>query len=216
MTRPQRASDRLPHTVEPPCRTDPDRWLDPSQRPSTLAACLQCPARRWCAQHALATGAQAGMWAGIWIDGPADAITAGYLRSIADAPAAPLAAPPCGQDTRPSALAVSQLVVARSSGHCEILGAHCQLSYDIMLARTVDRPCAPSDLFAACALCAETVAALPGTAAQRFGYRVTDGSPTAPFFWRQTRWVLLLPDGQMEATTPRRSPLELPRLRSSP
>ncbi|WP_082994534.1 WhiB family transcriptional regulator [Mycobacterium sp. 1245801.1] len=65
-----------------PCQRDPERWFNRRHRRDTLAACLNCPARPWCAQQALTWHACWGMWAGVWIDGQhTDA--APYLHAIA-------------------------------------------------------------------------------------------------------------------------------------
>ena len=64
------------------CHLDPDHWFDRAARTASLAACLACPFRRWCARRALQYRPSWGMWAGVWIDGRF-APPPGYLDAIA-------------------------------------------------------------------------------------------------------------------------------------
>jgi hypothetical protein len=209
--------------VPPPCRADPDRWFDRAHRTHALAACLQCPARRWCAREALRTEPSWGMWAGIWIDGKlADAVP--YLHAIAtdapafrSTPATTLATPPAPRthhwERRPlprtgftragQPRSIAATVLARSSGHCEVASERCHLTADTHLSRVADgSPRAASsaaEVVAACTSCAESMAALDRREARRLGY-VIDSSPQAPnvpLYWRCARWVLLGRLGQL-------------------
>ena len=56
--------DCVAATVPLPCHADPDQWFDPAARTQSLAACLRCPRRRWCAR-ALTCRPSWGMWAGV-------------------------------------------------------------------------------------------------------------------------------------------------------
>jgi hypothetical protein len=157
------------------------------------------------------------MWAGVWIeDRHSDAVP--YLQAIAADEAglierrpggagattgpeppvpAPLSRPPASTPSRSAPAAV----LARSSGHCEIFAQGCRYTFD----RSVSRRCSqratenpsPAELFAACGVCAETVASLSPQLAARLGYLVDAGRDPAavPFHWRASRWVLLGRDG---------------------
>ena len=190
------------------CRKEPDRWLDPRQRRHALAGCLGCPVRRMCAQRALDTAAPYGMWAGIWIDGRLDEVAVHYLRAIAsDTDVGPralrareLATPP------PPMPSISGIVLARSSGHCEVMATRCSLTLDAVLRRysAAGAPASPSEAFAACGPCDAALVELPTRALVRLGYQVETAAaaPLAPFFWRQCRWVRLDPTGALPATRP--------------
>lgn len=204
-----------------PCQGDPDRWFDRRQRRDTLAQCLSCPARAWCAEQALTWQACWGMWAGVWIDGQhSDAEP--YLHAIAtDRPserlaprqlrtAPPIVAPQHGATSpvplyrppaagRPSSTAA--IVLARSCGHCEVLTEQCRYTFDRLVSRHSHsgptESLSPAGLFAACGGCAELVASMQPQLAARAGYVVdTARDPaTVPMRWRGTRWVLLGHDG---------------------
>jgi hypothetical protein len=208
-----------------PCQADPERWFDRTDRVPALTGCLRCPVRRWCARQALQQQASWGMWAGIWIgDDPARA--AAYLSAIAaDAPAEPAArqlnprhvvapisargpshrapARSSASPHRPVRGPVPSRVIARSSGHCEILAAGCRYSPDAITSRltgsTVTGGACASQLFVACVICRQTVDDLPRRLAHSYGYRIGSAAAAAviPFYWRQSRWVLLDPGGRM-------------------
>jgi hypothetical protein len=96
---------------------------------------------------------------------------------------------------------VATAVLARSSGHCEVLAEGCRYTYDRLVSRQfavpVEEASTPPDLFAACNVCADMVAALDPKLAAKTGY-VLDNQrdPThVPFYWRRSRWVLLDRDG---------------------
>jgi hypothetical protein len=200
------------------CQRDPERWFDPRARVEALTGCLTCPARTWCAREALSCKASWGMWAGIWIDGTCGD-TADYLRAIANSDAAQThsresitgaptiapAPPPPPEPRRPPpaspAHPVAAALLARSSGHCEVLADGCRYRFD----RTVSRRpstaqaqrCCPADIFAACTCCADMIAGLAPRWATRAGYLLAPGCDPAstPFHWRRSRWVLLGRDG---------------------
>jgi hypothetical protein len=200
-----------------PCQRDPERWFDRRNRPDTLAQCLNCAARTWCAHEALKARASWGMWAGVWIDGRHDD-AAPYLQAIAADDRAPIDPRPAIASTttspdppapaplrRPSASISSRsapaTVLARSSGHCEIFAENCRYSFDRLVSRcrsqpAIENPC-PAELFAACVVCAEIVACLQPQLATRLGYVVDVGRDPAcvPFCWRGSRWVVLGRDG---------------------
>lgn len=196
------------------CRNDPDRWFNPARRTAALAACLQCPARRWCAQQALKHRASWGMWAGIWIDGELGDV-AHHLRAIAAAPAVPpqlhtvappgsqvLAAPP-PRSRRGDNAWVRAAVTARSSGHCEILAPGCRYTNDRIASRVTGQAAhdadAASQLYIVCGACEMTLEQLEPAIACRLGYRIDTAQlpGRVPFYWRQHRWVLLDPSGRL-------------------
>jgi hypothetical protein len=200
-----------------PCQRDPERWFDRRSRGDTLAQCLTCAARPWCAQEALTCRASWGMWAGVWIDGRHND-TVPYLQAIAADDSAPIDRPPAVaiMSTSPAPPAPAPLrrpststpsrsvpaaVLARSSGHCEVFAESCRYTFDRLVSRCRSEPAienpSPTHLFAACAVCAEIVACLDPQLATRLGYVVDAGRDPAfvPFHWRASRWVLLDRDG---------------------
>lgn len=217
----------ISHCTPPPaprnlaCQHDSERWFDRRHRRDALMHCLTCPARTWCAGQALQARASHGMWAGVWIDGSHNE-AAHRLRAIANATPSPsddgsqaasstIPAPPAPPPPLPSraatpirARSARAAVLARSSGHCEVLGEHCRYTSDQMLTRRGD-PTIPletlscAELFAACRACAEQLAALDPQSALRSGYLIASGRDPAevPFQWRQTRWVLLDRHGRL-------------------
>jgi len=209
------------HATPPPgpnvlaCQRDPERWFERRRHADALAGCRSCPARRGCAREALECRASWGLWAGVWIDGRHDdaaphlrAIATGVLQLVARVATATEERPRAAERVpaplrRPAASPIPAsartAVLARSSGHCEILAEDCRLSFDRIVSRRTVRSesPAPPDLFAACHRCAEMVAALDPNLSNRFGY-VVDGHrdpAQVPFYWRQSRWVLLDRDG---------------------
>lgn len=210
------ASPPPPSPTALACQRDPECWFDRGQRRAALAQCLVCPARRQCAREALSWQADWGMWAGVWIEGHHhDAAL--YLNAIAnddaaqaDSPAPTVGAtsdrpePPAPLDrpvaARPRSSATTMLL-ARSSGHCEVFAEGCRFTFDRVVNRcpadgSTENPCAAA-LFAACGSCADIVARLEPQLATRSGYVVAAGRDPAPvpFLWRGSRWVLLDRDG---------------------
>lgn len=206
-----------------PCQGDPDRWFDRRRRRDTLAQCLSCPVRTWCAQQALTWQACWGMWAGVWIDGQhSDAVP--YLHAIAagiPAPHQPRPEPPSAvtspQPTPPVPLhrppaavrprSTAAIVLARSCGHCEVLTEQCRYTFDRLVSRWrgrrhTENP-SPAEVFAACTVCAELVAGLQPQLAAKAGYILDAGRDpaTVPMRWRGTRWVLLGHDGWLTELT---------------
>lgn len=213
-----------PATSYVPCQVDPEGWFDRHHRADAVAECRSCPARRWCAREALQSRASWGVWAGVWIDGRHED-AAPHLRSIATgvlAQSAAVAAVVIGerlQDAAPASepahvptplrrpsgspvpSSVMTAVLARSSGHCEVLAEGCRYTYDRLVSRrlgvAVEETSTPPELFAACNVCADIVAVLDPKMAANTGY-VLDNQrdPThVPFYWRRSRWVLLDRDG---------------------
>ena len=168
------------------CQRDPERWFDHTHRAQALSGCLHCRARLWCAREALAVRPVFGMWAGIWINDNFAEVTS-YLQAIADT------TPPMA-DARVS---VAALIAARASGHCEILARNCQLSAGAVLSRLPR--CAPAELpdpasgYLCCGSCRSVVTRMETPLARRLGYLVDAcrDPGTVPFYWRQSRWVLL-------------------------
>jgi hypothetical protein len=95
----------------------------------------------------------------------------------------------------------------RSSGHCEVMAPSCRYSLDEIRCRVAEvnwrQAGNASALYAACRECSDIVANLAPGLAKRLGYAVEAGAHTvaAPFYWRQARWVLLGPAGQLCQTT---------------
>lgn len=208
-------------TTAPPCSVDPDRWFDRTHRTAALEGCLCCRSRRWCAGEALRTNASWGMWAGIWIDGTSEAATRHLAAIAADWPPRPRTAhgelapkpiprgpTPLPQSPRIIRCTTAAVVAARSSGHCEIMTAGCQLSADRQLPRIADTDdhaaLTASELFFACTSCAQWLSAATESA-QAKGYLVASAAeaPNTPFHWRATRWVLLGARGELDEIRPR-------------
>ena len=207
------------------CHLDPDQWFDRTARTASLAACLACPYRRWCARRALRHRPSWGMWAGVWIDGRF-APAARYLDAIAaDTPlprspaavAAPPSRPPADMPTAEPPVgarcsdarraAPKPLVWARSSGHCEIMSAGCGLSAATVGSRVPDAPDGDASvLFAVCLHCAKTLHDMDSQMARRLGYRLDDVrvATSTPFLWRQAHRLLLGADGSLHSATDRR------------
>jgi hypothetical protein len=190
-----------------PCQGDPDRWFDRTNRTQTLAGCLACPARSWCARQALRNRASWGMWAGIWIDGN-HAEVARYLHAIAQ-PAPPRTPPlatntQCIEGARPSPVipppakhTVAAVITARSSGHCEIMTPDCLLGLEVIASRLRGRcwqelPDAAAG-YAVCRSCQAAVGRMEPRLSYQLGYLVDNpaNAATVPFYWRQSRWLRL-------------------------
>ncbi|MCB0937442.1 WhiB family transcriptional regulator [Mycobacterium sp. 4D054] len=216
--------DCVAATVPLPCHADPDQWFDPAARTQSLAACLRCPRRRWCARRALTCRPSWGMWAGVWIDGRftpvahrlssiaadtppprATGAVAASHRPLVRSPVRPESPPPAGVRCSTPAPAAA-LVWARASGHCEIMAPDCRLTADSLESRLGEPPGkdTASTLFAACVRCANSIASLDPKLARRLGYRVCsrDRAPDAPFLWRQQHWVILNTDGACGDASP--------------
>jgi hypothetical protein len=173
--------------------------------------------RSWCAQEALKWQASCGLWAGIWIDGRHQNAVP-YLEVIASGDAMPAGSLPPADDegtdydvpictplVRPSSAVPSRstatTVLARSSGSCEVFTEGCRYTFDRLVARCPDQDStenpSPAHVFAACTVCADTLARLESRLAKRFGYTVDAGRDPASvlFHWRGSRWVLFDRDG---------------------
>jgi hypothetical protein len=205
----------------PPCADAPERWFDSTDRTQALRSCLGCPVRQWCAREALSSRATWGMWAGIWIDHRPDdvehllrAIAAGDQQPEADRPERCSAPSPLDDmerrefvplSVRPvRSRSVTTAVLARSSGHCEVVSAGCRFTADLQLSRVPDIPVAeaasPSMAYAACHPCADLLGSADGrTAAHRRGFLVDSPTRAAgtPLLWRGVRWVLLGGSGEV-------------------
>jgi hypothetical protein len=156
-----------------------------------------------------------GMWAGIWIDGNLAEVEH-YLRDIAnpglgvssplereaaqpnltgapEPPAAPTNPAPRG----PVRSSMAGAITARSSGHCEVMAVGCLLTTDGIATRVPGLRSSdlddPATCYAVCRQCRSAVTSLDSRLAQRLGYLVDESrnAATVPFYWRQTRWVLL-------------------------
>jgi hypothetical protein len=148
------------------------------------------------------------MWAGIWIDDEA-AGAAQHLRAVAENPPRPLELrfrPATPEYVPPQPFSVAPpaaLIRARASGHCEVLLDGCRFTGDIVLSRLTgdgepDPPTAAHG-FLACDPCRTRLTEPARIAVDELGYRVPSPAAAAqvPFFWRQTRWVLLDPGGRL-------------------
>ena len=191
---------------ELPCQRDPDRWFDRADRSQALAGCLSCPARSWCAREALAAQASFGMWAGIWIDGNLADVKR-YLCAIAEGTSS--AAPPPATAVQridavrrppviraPATHTVAAVITARSSGHCEIMAPDCLLTLDAIASRIRGRrwhqlPDAAAG-YAVCRRCQAAVTRMEPRLSHQLGYIADEsGHVDIPFYWRQSRWMLL-------------------------
>lgn len=216
-------AEPLPQPVAAlPCQNRPDQWFDPAARTASLRACLACTYRRRCAQQALQLQPTDGMWAGVWIDNNFDD-AASLLTAIATTPdtrsqqiraeandaakastVTPPASPPPPAPAaethhlkarRPltSPEAPRSLVLARSSGHCEVMAPGCALTAHHLTSRLPDREIdSAAWLYAVCRPCAEVVQSLDAPIARRLGYILAsaDTADRAPFLWRQAHRVL--------------------------
>ncbi|ORA35524.1 hypothetical protein BST20_17400 [Mycobacterium branderi] len=202
---------------EPACRRDPDRWFDKRNRRYALEQCLYCPWRSWCAGQALADKRNWGMWAGIWIDVGKHRAVADRLRAIANPGTDPRHAGDAAHSPTPPLLGVSSLEIAppvsvaalvemRCAGHCEVMASRCRYTHDRIRSRITDcewRQAGDASLaYAVCVECDAELAGLDRAQARRLGYLVDSGSDAAdvPFFWRQTHWRLLKPNGTLAKT----------------
>jgi hypothetical protein len=208
-----------------PCQADPERWFDRAQQAHARAGCRGCPVRRWCAREALKSAASWGMWAGVWIDGRHEDAAA-HLQAVATGTlerSATIAAvvidnrlghgQPTTSHRSPTPLhrshgsvrasSVADVVLARSCGHCEVMADGCRYTYDRLMSRRAaprpDEHSSPAAIFAACHSCADKVDGLTHRLAIKFGYMVDVGAhPTSvPFYWRQSRWVMLDRNGSL-------------------
>jgi hypothetical protein len=160
------------------------------------------------------------MWAGIWIDGRLSPV-APHLRAIATEPShgrLAVADPSPGiveaDDVRrplprprlsPRSLSVRTAVLARCSGHCEILSDRCALGADTHVSRvkgvSAERMSSAAAIFAVCRTCAATLSnVVDPTEGRRLGFEVDSVSEArgTPFFWRSCRWVWFGDTGQLE------------------
>lgn len=197
-----------PPGAPPPlaCRTEPERWFDRDDRTHALRKCLQYPVRGWCADQALKSRASWGMWAGIWIDGRVTTVSEQLASIAADPPLVLVpssASPPPADGKPPSGGAAVESIVARSAGHCEIMGPGCRLGYEQLACRLpgVAPGASPSAGYAACRPCAAAVDRMESEMASSLGYLVDSlrAAVTAPFFWRQSRWIHLCQYGSIRA-----------------
>lgn len=193
----------------PACATDPERWFDKSNTTHALRECLACPLRQWCAGEAVRVRASFGMWAGIFIDdNPGD--VAAQLLAIAHSPSqatAGLAHPaapeppatPRSTNASPTGRvnAVLATVMARASGHCEIMTPHCRLTFDTLGSRVPGLDAwtlqSASEVYAVCRPCAGVLAAAEPQFLVRLGIVVRPPYDPAytKLFWRQAQWVYL-------------------------
>lgn len=182
------------------CRHDPERWFDRHDRVHALQGCLSCPVRPWCATEALRSRPSHGMWAGIWIDDNLDAVSH-YLHVVASGPRCRQRAHPHvprhrGPTPPPfdaAAPRAHDLIVARASGHCEVLTPYCRFGIDNLRSRTPQHEISdPSGGYAVCRNCEQVLADVDEAISHRLGYLVGPGQQwtVAPFYWRQARSVV--------------------------
>lgn len=195
-----------------PCREDPERWFDPDQRVAALRGCLACPVRTWCARQAVKERASWGMWAGIWIDGIHQKVRP-YLLSVATSPplqattghTRPVVTSAGKACTRQPRLSARALVQARSSDHCEVMLDGCRYSGDRICSRfaqaPTSHPASAAELFVCCNSCGVRLDTPGRIAVVELGYRFgssDDVAAATPFFWRQSKWLLLSLDGRLQ------------------
>jgi hypothetical protein len=205
------------------CEKDPEQWFDPRRRRDSLLGCLRCPVRKECAAVALKMRPTAGMWAGIWMSGDSGAAQH-YLRALAEDTdvaavpalhAQPVTAPPERQiDREPPEVTSTapELILARASGHCEIMAPGCNLTLDIVCSRyaRAGRRDAedPASAYGACRFCKCMLADMEPRIAMRLGYlvRADHAARDVPLFWRQHRWLFLTSTGHLDDRTPEKAP----------
>jgi hypothetical protein len=164
------------------------------------------------------------MWAGIWLDGTRDdesarlrvlaahSTTAVHLdsetRSVATEYATPSRTPPPLAPTRPVRPgSVTTAVLARSSGHCEIVADYCRFVADTHMSRlpvgSADWVPSAAALYAACNACCQVVRTATPSEARRRGYLVDSPAQLAkvPFHWRAARWVFFGQWGELHETS---------------
>lgn len=209
------ANDGTPRT---PCTRNPADWSDPARRAFTRHQCLQCPRRRECAHHTLKSKPSHGMWAGIWIND--DFTSKQHLLLEPAPPPAPAQPrqPSTTADRRPSPRterrgrrvrvgklypaapvpAVTALITARASGHCEIMAPACTYQQSIVFSRrrypvSAAELASPADGLAACPNCVDLIEHTDIPTALDLGYLVDRraSTSTTAVFWRQHRWAYL-------------------------
>jgi hypothetical protein len=115
------------------------------------------------------------------------------------------ARPGCGER-----LSAREVLMIRSSGHCEIMVPGCRYSADSTLTRVPGLTVQDADdaclLFVACRACESVLSNIDAAIARRLGYLVasTQDAAAAPFYWRQSRWIRL--DGSGELGEPAANP----------
>jgi hypothetical protein len=98
---------------------------------------------------------------------------------------------------------VRAAVTARSSGHCEIMAPGCRYTCDRIAARmaglAVHNADVASLLYVVCGACEVTLERVERPIARKLGYVIDSAqhASTVPFYWRQTRWVLLNAVGRL-------------------
>ena len=207
------------------CQNDPERWFDKHNRSYALEHCLACPRRSWCAGEAL-NGASYGMWAGIWIDGNLTEVS-DYLRAIAHTPPdiapptdrpspTPSHTPPATGTTPPPVAtatpdphpprssadenptrSIMSVIIARSSGHCEVMTPVCRYTFDTLGSRIPSQSAREaqdaSTAYAVCRPCQWALSIAEPQLIRRLGYIVDPprNPAFAPVYWRQAHWVYL-------------------------
>lgn len=118
--------------------------------------------------------------------------------------------PPLPRRVSLRSVSVSATVLARSSGHCEVVAYGCRFTADLQLSRIIGSTAAEetsaSTVYAACRSCAQILEGVDGREAIcRLGFLID--SPTeagsVPVYWRGTRWVLLGRAGELHETRTR-------------
>ena len=203
------------------CQRNPELWFDRAHRRPALEKCLACPRRSWCARQALSIHPAFGMWAGIWVDHNLDEV-AHYLRAIAEDAPVDTASPEPPNNPQPprsasvaatfepargsagdgttadgSPRSVSSLILARASGHCEIMTGDCSYRLDFICSRKTGR--AQNNLpnpawgYGTCRYCDFVLQNTDHQILYRLGYLVAPPTPfeNAAFYWRQTQHVHL-------------------------
>jgi hypothetical protein len=165
------------------------------------------------------------MWAGIWIGDHPEAVAHHLQAVVADDPTpkprirenrtattevmdrqAPLPHRVPIRPVPPGSVAAT--VLARSSGHCEVVADGCRFTADLQLSRingsTAGEATSATTVYVACRPCAQILEGVDGReAARHLGFLVDDpiDAVSAPLYWRGTRWVLLGRAGELHETS---------------
>ena len=223
-----RSRARRHDAARPPCSAEPERWFDRADRTHALAACLQCPARRWCAREALLSRSVLGH-VGRNLDRrqavrgralprrhryryPGDSNGScdhpgGVPYRLDRAHTGRHSAP--GRCVQDDASRCARQCWRDHRDSARSWPPQCRLAADTQASRipgaVASDATSAATVYATCTRCADAVhATIDPTSARRFGYRVDSPAhaPNVPFYWRQCRWVLLGRAGELlDATT---------------
>lgn len=136
---------------------------------------------------------------------PAAQSTVADVRSLRPAPVVARTPPAIGVGNRRTAAistttrppSVRAAVIARSGGYCELMAPGCQYNSIGLKCRIPGTAAADADspavVYDRCRACDISLEALDLPITRALGYIIDDGQDPAaiPFFWRQSRWMLL-------------------------